>query len=147
MFTKLIERHSISLLIFNWDQIHRTKDLIIVQCAVQWHFVHSRCLPPPPLSSPKSFHPPQRKPGDSQAVMSSSPSSPQSLKTTDLSSSLWTHPLMDISHTRNHTIRDFLYLYLLLSTVSSRFTNVTGTGTHPSLCLSAMPSSVHMVIR
>lgn len=142
MFTKLTERYSISLLIFNWDEIHRTKDLRILKCTVQWRFVHSWCLLPPPLSTPESFHSPQRKPGNPQAVMSS-PSSPQPLASTDLLESPWIYLLMDISHTRNHTICDFLHQYLLLlSTVSSRFINVVAaTSTHPSLCLHVIPSS------
>lgn len=73
LFPNLTERYSISLLIFNWVEIHMTKDLTILKCTVEWHFVHSWCLVPPPLSTPKSFHPPQRKPGNPHAVMSSSP--------------------------------------------------------------------------
>ena len=109
MFTKLTERYSISLLIFNWDEIHRTKDLRILKCTVQWHFVHSWCLLPPPLSTPESFHSPQRKPGNPQAVTPDYPL-PPAPGTTNLHSLSVDLPILDFSYKWNHTVCDSLCL-------------------------------------
>lgn len=66
---------------------------------------------------------------------------PQPLASTDLSASPWIYLLMDISHARNHAICDFLHLYLLLlSTVSSRFINVTATVPIPPFMSRVTPS-------